>query len=513
MNIFKQALMTMVKSNRFDLSHDVKTSFKMGQLVPTCVMDVIPGDIVTIGVENMLRFAPLVAPVMHKVNVTTHYFYVPNRILYDGWEDFITGEDDAEPPYVSNSNGYNPGTLADYLGIPDFGSGLAQRINALPVAAYFKIYDEYYRDQNLQTKQFAKLVPGQNNAHYLSRLLGEPLHRAWEHDYFTSALPFAQKGNAVTLPLLNDQEVDVTIKDPLTGESQLVVDADGNSITGNLAGEAGIFAENSGLAQNAFLDPNGTYKVNINEEASTIETLRRAFRTQEFLEKDARGGTRYIENILSHFGIRSSDKRLNRPEYIGGSKQNMVISEVLSTAQTSVGGSETPVGQMSGHGISVGGGNTFKYKAEEHGFIIGIISVTPKTCYQQGLQRMFNRPDRLDYAWPTFANIGEQEIKVSELYTGNGSTTEGLNETFGYIPRYSEYKSKPSMVTGQMKTTLAYWHLGRIFDEPPALNSEFIECIPDERIFAVSGEDTIIAHIFNNISAVRKLPRFGIPTF
>lgn len=240
-------------------------------------------------------------------------------------------------------------------------------------------------------------------------------------------------------------------------------------------------------------------------ESQDINSLRRAFKLQEWLERNARGGTRYIENILTHFGVKSSDARLQRPEYLGGSRGNMVISEVLSTADTE----NSPVGQMAGHGISMTAGNEFSYYCEEHGWIIGIINVQPVTAYQQGLHKSLNRNDRLEYYWPSFANIGEQEVKRSELYVSD----QDNDVTFGYIPRYAEYKYMNSRVAGEMRGNLSFWHLGRIFDQPPVLNQEFIESNPSTRIFAVEDQnvDHIYAHIFNNVKAQRKMPVFGTP--
>jgi len=488
----------------------------MGRLVPTSCIDVLPGDKFNISVENMLRFAPLVSPVMHKMTVSTHYFFVPNRLVWPEWEEWITGDSDVAPPSF-DLNLVEPGTVGDFLGYNN-ETGDAIECSPLALAAYMLIYDEYYRDQNLQDKVFVPLEPGNFNPAYSPFAQGLTFERAWEHDYFTSCLPFAQKGDEVLIPLGQFNDVDVEYEP--SGASQLWVksgttstspsesladwDTSASSRTLNTAGQV------------VDLDPNGTLFAKTSEleqEANSISTLRRAFRLQEWLERNARGGTRYIENILAHFGVRSKDARLNRPEYIGGSKQPMTISEVLSTAQTEVTGGENPVGQMAGHGISVGGGNKFSYTASEHGFIIGIISVTPDTAYQQGLPRMHTRTDRLDYAWPTFAHIGEQAVLGKEVYTGSGADAAYLESTFGYIPRYSEYRFMPSRVHGLMKTDLSYWQLGRIFDNAPLLNAAFIKCRPSRRIFAVTdeGEDTIYAHIYNNIHAVRKLPKYGTP--
>lgn len=512
-NIFNSILLPKVDTNVFDLRHDVKLSFQMGELVPTCCMECIPGDKVSISVENMLRFAPLISPVMHKVNVTTHYFFVPTRILWQEWEKWIVRDENADvpPPYVQVSEVIE-GSLADYLGVPVGTFPAPLDVSAFPVLAYLKIWDEYYRDQNLQTEVFpTSVVPG-NNALTLEEWFDEkgPLRRAWQHDYLTSALPFAQKGDAVQIPLTLQSDIPVDYNS--TGQPGIVRDADGAILTnGELAATSGPSPLTGSMiagASPATYDPNGTLTVDVQSDAVDINTLRRAFRLQEWLEKNARAGTRYIENILAHFGVRSSDKRLQRPEYIGGSKQQMVISEVLATAQSTADG--VAVGTMAGHGISVGGGNRFNFRVEEHGYIIGIINVQPQTAYQQGLHRMFSRLTPLDYAWPTFANIGEQEVFQKEVYAESATP----DATFGYVPRYAEYKYMNSRVAGEMRNSLAFWHLGRIFDTDPALNAEFIQCNPSTRIFAVTdeNEDHIFAHIFNNIKAVRRLPRYGIPS-
>lgn len=517
-NIFTHIQLPIIKSNRFDLSHDVKMSLDMGYLCPTMSMECMPGDKVRINVENMLRFAPLVAPVMHKINVTTHFFFVPNRILWSNWEDFITDNvEDLEHPYCLLDGLGQPGSLSDYLGYPRSSMASGQlRVNPFPIAAYAKIWDEYYRDQNLQDEIFVPLIDGENGD-YNAMGAETPQRRAWMHDYFTSCLPFAQKGDSVTLPLTQTDAVDVTLKAPNTN-FQLVRDQAGNLVTSgaNLTSTA-VTGALSDVAGGRVIDPNSTLEVDVNEEAVTINTLRRAFRLQEFLERAARGGTRYIEQILSQFGVYSSDKRLQRPEYIGGAKQNMVISEVLATAKTDADETVTPVGNMAGHGISVGRSKSFNYNCEEHGWIIGIINIQPVTAYYQGLHRSLSKVDRFDYPWPIFANIGEQEVLNKEVYAEDGTVGPDpgeLNGTFGYIPRYSEYKYLNARVAGDMKTSLEFWHLGRKFTSTPELNEDFIECVPDKRIFAVTSTEihSVYAHIFNNVSVIRKLPKFGVPT-
>lgn len=510
MNIFNSIQLPKVGTNSFDLSHDVKMSFQMGHLVPTACIEALPGDTFNISVENLLRFAPLISPVMHKVRVTTHYFFVPNRLLWTGWEDFITGNAEIEVPTIDLANqGVFNRTIMDYLGYPEYTEGGPPCLaSPMPLAAYLKIYDEYYRDQNLQTEQFVPLVPGDNPLYY-DKTIEAPLRRAWQHDYFTAALPFAQKGDTVQLPLTQATTIPVEATNA-AGFPLLRDNATGNplvsgAVSASVSGADPIIVAGGNTA---YYDPNGHLTVDIQSDAVDITTVRRAFRLQEFLERAARGGTRYTELILSMFDKKSSDARLQRPEYIGGSKQNMVISEVLATAETTAAG--VSVGTMAGHGISVGGGNMFRYNCEEHGYIIGIINVQPDTAYQQGLHKQFTRFDRLDYAWPTFANIGEQEVANKEVYVEH-TTPEGV---FGYVPRYAEYKYLPSRVSGEMRSNLDFWHLGRIFGSEPALNSEFIECNPDTRIFAVESPlvDHIYSHVFNNITVRRKLPKFGTPT-
>jgi len=511
-NQFNSIQLPNVDSNRFDLSHDNKLSFSMGELVPTCAIETLPGDTFNISVENMLRLAPLVSPVMHNIDVITRYFFVPNRILWAEWGDFITGNSVVEAPYVAVSD-CNVGTLADYLGVPEFSVASPLNLSPLAFAAYLKIWDDYYRAQDLQTEVFVPLVPGDNGTAYGTYFdTTPPLRVAWEHDYFTSALPFAQKGPEVQIPLTFEDNIPVEFNP--TDEATFMRDTSDGSLApiGDILNSAGPVPLTSSVhvdtTDGVGYDPNGSLVVDVQAEATTINTLRRAFSLQAFLERSARGGTRLIEFIWSHFKQKSSDARLQRPELIGTWRQKMVISEVLATAENDTVG--VMVGDMAGHGISVGGGRGFSYHCEEHGWIIGLVTVRPRTAYQQGIARQFTRFDRLDYPFPSFASIGEQEVLSKEVYA-ESLTPETV---FGYIPRYAEMRFINSKVSGQFRTTLAFWHLGRIFDDTPVLNEEFIECNPRTDIFAVDDpdQDHIWAHVFNNISAVRKLPRYGIPS-
>lgn len=511
-NIFNHVEVPKVPTNRFDMSHGVKMSGDMGELLPAFTAECYPGDRWYIKPEVLARFAPLVSPVMHHITIDYHFFFTPNRKLWADWEDFITGVEEVETPKLQAMDSLVVGALGDYLGYVPNAPHPTFQASCLPVAAYALIYDEYYRAQDLQAKYFEPLISG-NNSWCTTLYRGFPLKRAWNHDYFTACLPFAQKGDPVTLPLLNNSTANVTLADTTNQPIIRENNAAGNPLSGNmLAGVTGDLTVFDGVANiQAQFDPNETLVVDINGEAVDITTVRTAFAIQAFLERDARSGTRYIETVEGHFGVYSSDKRLDRPEYLGGLKMNMVISEVLATAETVSGTTVTnPVGQMAGHGLSVGGGNTIQYFVEEHGWINGIISVRPRTAYQQGLHKSLLRNDRLDYMWPQFANIGEQPVYMTEIYMD--APGDELGEVFGYIPRYSELRFMNSRVAGDMRSTLNFWHLGRIFNEKPLLNSNFIECAPDKRIFAAPSEDGIYFHIVNNAWVDRKLSKFGTPS-
>ncbi len=554
-NLFNSIRVRKPKRNKFNLSHDVKLSCDMGQLIPFLCQDIVPGDTWRCNSEIFLRFAPLIAPVMHRVNVYTHFFFVPKRLVWDDWKTFITGgpEGNDIPSYpriripasssISGSgsliHGYGqsslfcPGSLADYLGFPVQENvtpvSPSVIVDALPFRAYTLIYNEYYRDQNVQDEFFNPIDTTFNGiydaqdvsqADYVKNLLNIK-YRAWQKDYFTSALPWPQRGDDVTLPFVGD--ADVVLSDKLNpGFSPEFVDYNRNSLSGAVSQSSNSQNPDGAnaikLAGNsnspAFLDPNGTLKADMsNVSSATISEFRRALKAQEFLELRSRGGSRYIEQIYAFFGVKSSDSRLQRPEYLGGGKTPVVISDVLQTSQTT---DTSPQAQPSGNGVSIGRSNSFKRFFEEHGYLIGIMSVMPVPCYQQGMPRQFTKFDPLDHYWPQFSHLGEQEIKNSEIYFKPGDVEN--DDTFGYAPRYAEYKFINSSVHGDFRNSLNFWHMGRIFNSRPYLNSTFINFQKGsaDRVFAVenpTGEN--INHLWvsvrNNINALRPMPKYGTP--
>jgi len=473
----------------------------MGQLIPIMCDEVVPGDVFKIGNQAVVRFQPLIAPIMHEVNVYTHYFFVPYRILWKDWETFITGGVDGNdttavlPRWPLGSTVPTIGTLWDYLGLP-----LVNPQGRLPLdfprRAYYSIFNEYYRDETLQSKMDWEVAPVYP--------AGVIRNRCWEKDYFTSALPWQQRGTAPSLPISGTTSaiwgVTPSMEWPavVTGSNPMY----GNGAPGNVNTKTTLEAGKVNLAS-----------INANtvdlSSATTFDVadLRLVFQIQKWMERNARGGARYTEFLRSHFAVSPRDDRLQRPEYIGGSKSPVIISEVLQTSNTAVAPSankETPQGNMTGHGISVNQSFCANYRATEYGLIMGIMSIMPRSAYSQGIDRQWLRQTKYDFYFPEFANLSEQAIERCELYATN---VEAENKTlFGYQGRYDELRFKRNQVCGLMRTTLNYWHLGREFASPPLLNSSFIECNPSKRIFAVTDEPGLIVNFGNLIKAIRPMP-------
>lgn len=547
-NIFNSIRMKRPRRNAFNLSYESKLTLNMGELVPIMCMPVVPGDKFRVKTESLVRLAPLVAPMMHRVNVFTHYFFVPNRLLWNDWESFITKGVDGEDVPVFPKIPINPITgvllkghlgdssLWDYLGLPSVGKvgsaivsdlpntvnlpSTGTKVSALPFRAYNLIYNEYYRDQNLTDPVEVPLTGGDQTptVEFMSIK-----RRAWEKDYFTSALPWLQRGPEVTVPVQGSGgSLDVVYDNP-DQNPQYWVDRLGRNFTTGLhdvsstlidSGDAAhsqllsVQAASGGANSAVQLDPNGTLKVDANELGININDLRTSNALQRWFERNARGGSRYIEQILSHFGVRSSDARLQRPQFLGGGRMPISVSEVLQTSSTD---ETSPQANMAGHGISAGISNGFKHYFEEHGYIIGIMSITPRTGYQQGIPRDFVKFDNMDFYFPEFAHLSEQEVKNQELFVSDDETYN--NGTFGYVPRYAEYKYHPSEAHGDFRGNLSFWHLNRIFEDRPNLNTTFVECNPSNRVFATSEtkDDKFWVQMYQDVRALRLIPKYGTP--
>jgi hypothetical protein len=497
MGIFNKVQKAKVKRTAFNLSHQKALTANLGKLIPVYLEEVVPGDKFEIKSEILVRLAPLITTIMHRIDVSLHFFFAPMRLLWTGWEDFITGETAGTVPQFTVATGYAESTLFDYItGVEGTFTGTDKKITSLPFRAYHLIWNEYYRDQNLQNEKDIH-----SGFESLAGNFRDCYHRSWQKDYFTSALPWAQKGNPVSM------EGSVTYK----GQSD-IIDTAGVEGTGKLYFDK----TNNELEMEvpSQWSASGRARIeNIESIGVDINEFRTAYRLQRWLEKNARAGSRYTEHLLAHFGVRSKDARLQRPEYLGGGRNPIVISEVLKTSSTD---GTSPQGEIAGHGISVGTGYVAKRFFTEHGYIMGILSITPKAAYYQGMRKMFLREINTDFYFPEFANLGEQEVKTGELYFTDSATDN--NSTFGYQSRYAEYKYSYDQVHGEFKDTLEFWHLGRKFASKPVLNEDFITYEAEaggleSRIFAAGRtSDPFWIQIYHNVKAVRPMPYYGTPT-
>ena len=473
-----------MKRSLFNLSHYHLLSGVMGNLIPVGLTEVLPGDTFQMNSRVLLRASPLLAPVMHPVRVQLSHWFVPNRLVWDEWEDFITGGPDGtstpEFPWKQWANGGLPGTLPGYQGVPVTSAPLI--VNVLPNRGYNLIWNEWYRDQDLETPAVVSKASGQDTT------TNSPIRQcAWEKDYFTSARPWEQKGPAITIPLGTDAPV---IFDE--GGAVRTIERD------TAAAGSPLQVVQAGVADadiTATADLTGA-------SAVTINILREAMALQRFEEARARFGSRYVE-YLRYLGVRSSDARLARPEYLGGGTSTIQFSEVLQTAE-----GDDPVGELRGHGIGAMRSNRFRRFFEEHGYIHTLMCVKPKTVYYQGLPRHYSRATKEDFWQKELQHIGQQEVLNKEIWAaaGSGGASE---EVFGYQDRYDEYRRQESRVSGEFQSTLNFWHFARSFASAPALNASFVSCVPTEEPFAVPTTDTLYCMVRHSIKARRLVAKTG----
>lgn len=541
----------------------------MGKLYPIICKEMLPGDRFRVRTDSLVRTMPLSSPAFGRLRMYIHYFFVPNRLVWDNWEDFITGgesgEDTHVPPYVqwsdlvggdfqsrSKSDGKGTWTYTPEDGLvaafglpaqPYAGSNVAEAgvangistttpISALPFRGYRLIWNEYYRDQNIDDelpvatdKDGKYLIDGIGDAAFKSSIFGDLLSRRWLKDYFTSALPTPQRGPDVQLPIVGeggtiqaDGPLKLMIQNQGTGSTTTTSSVFTPDLNVGLGNTTGIGISSSVNDQfpvekdhTDLMYASGLTTAGGSVVAATINDLRRAIALQRFYEISARAGSRYIETIMGHFHVRSSDARLQRPEYLGGGVTDINIGEVLQTSATD---QTSPQGNMAGRGFGIGRSNQCTYRAEEHGYLFGIMSIIPEPYYYQGIDKEWTRQSRVDYYWPSFAHLGEQEIDKSELSVGTSDgETDTYGKLFGYAPRYAEYKFSKNIITGLLRGSLANWTFARKISDPN-LNAAFLEVPQVNNPFAVQGEETdkFIIWFSNDIRALRPMPFFGTPS-
>nr|QQL13315.1 MAG: major capsid protein [Gokushovirinae sp.] len=518
--------------SRFDRSASYKTTFNVGDLIPFYVDEVLPGDTFSIDTSKVVRMQTLLTPIMDNIYLDTYFFFVPNRIVWEHWRQLM-GENTQSawlptveysvPQITAPDGGWQVGTIADYMGIPTGVPNLS--VNAMPFRAYALICNEWFRDENLTDPLNIPVsdatVVGSNGATYVTDVAkgGRPFKCAKYHDYFTSCLPAPQKGPDVSIPVgtLEPLPVDVGSIHSVTPTSlHFDTTASNNHSLGinKDTGYAGAGPATSIVYPDRFTPDNLWAQPAGMVTAATINQLRIAFQIQKLYERDARGGTRYIEILKSHFGVTSPDARLQRPEYLGGNRIPININQVVQNSGT--GESSTPQGNTAAYSLTSDTHSDFTKSFVEHGFVIGVMVARYDHTYQQGLERFWSRRDRFDYYWPVFANIGEQAVLNKEIYAQG---TEEDDEVFGYQEAWADYRYRPSRVTGEMRSSYAQsldvWHLADYYSTRPSLSDAWIRESSDtvNRVLAVS--DNLSAQLFCDIYvrclATRPMPLYSVP--